>query len=31
MTTTKLRYVPVGDLARGIYLGEIEVYDGKGE
>ena len=29
LTTTKLRYVPVGDLAKGVYLVEIEVYDGK--
>ena len=31
LTTTKLRYVPVGDLAKGIYLGEIEVYDAGGK
>jgi hypothetical protein len=31
MTTTKLRYVPVGDLAKGVYLGEIEVYHSKGK
>jgi len=31
LTTTKLRYVPVGDLAKGVYLGEIEVYDSKGK
>ncbi len=26
VTTTKLRYVPLGDLSGGVYLGEIEVY-----
>jgi hypothetical protein len=27
LTTTKLRYMPVGDLARNVYLSEIEVYN----
>ena len=27
VTTTKLRYFPIGDLANGVYLSEIEVYN----
>ncbi len=31
VTTTKLRYTPIGDLANGVYTSEIEVYNSEGK